>query len=256
MNNKLLEENLCLEEFVVDALFPGGMPGGIKEGFRILEAAGRDDLFKLLQKEFPAAVVEQRKQGQPVAEGVFDYITAAGIKYLACTEETHRLFRELTAGLKPGGIISTRVCGFSGYYGLVMLGAVIRRLSRGKNPAETLKIAEAVTREIPTTHPAFDSGQLNPREKTTLKELLEISAAVPHLDNLFTVSKLLDTIPRWGGRFTRWAFPRQYDPGSTFESGDPIISRRLNTLPEPGRSAVTELITAFPPEHYFLMRKA
>jgi len=253
---------------VTAAIYPAGVTGeigAIGGGFRVLEAGGRDDLFERLKKEFPEAEVMRQKEGQqaPAAEGVFDYINAVGIKYLPCGEETDRLFRELAALLKPGGVMSVHVCSFSGYYGAVMLGAIIRRLSRGQNPDVTLKIARAVIRELPETHPAFACENLKPRDETAVKELLDLSEAIDDVDKLYTVSKLMDAIPRWmgqgRGRFLRWVFPPLYDPTSRFESwfesnGRGML-RRLNALPEPRRSIAAELLTASPPGHYFLVRK-
>lgn len=258
----------CSRDFVTAALFSSATTGSIGAkggGFRVLEAGGRDDLFERLKREFPEAEVMRQKEGlqAPAAEGVFNYINAAGIKYLSCGEKTDRLFRELAVLLKPGGVMSAHVCSFSGYYGAVMLGDIIRRLSRGQNPVDTVKIARAVIRELPETHPAFSCESLKPRDETAVKELLDLSEAIDHVDKLYTVSKLMDAIPRWmgqgRGRFLRWVFPPLYDPTSPFESWfesiGPGMPRRLNALPEPRRSIAAELLTASPPGHYFLVQK-
>ncbi len=259
MDKHRIEEMTCLREFVTAAIFPAGMTSAIGERFRLMEAGGRDDLFELLKREFPEAEVVQQKQGKPVEKGIFDCIAAVGLRYLPCSEETDRLFRELVAGLKPCGVLSAHVCGFSGYYGSVMLGAIIRQLSRGKNPAAIVKIARAVIQELPETHPAFVCEILKSRDETAVKELLDLSTSIDHVDKLYTVSKLMDAIPRWGGRFLRWVFPPLYDPISRFESWlDSIeysMPRRLCALPEPRRSIAVELLTASPPVHYFLVQK-
>lgn len=263
MNKQQIEELTCLRDFVTDVVFPAGITGAKGGGFRVLEIGGRDDLFELLKKEFPEAEVVRQKEGRPADKGLFDYIAAAGIKYLPCGEETDRLFRELAALLKPGGVMAAHVCSFSGYYGAVMLGAIIRRLSRGQNPVDTAKIARAVIRELPETHPAFARENLKPRDETAVKELLDLSAAIDHVDKLYTVSKLMDAIPRWmgrgRGRFLRWVFPPLYDPisrfESWFESNGRGMLRRLDALPEPRRSIAAELLTASPPGHYFLVQK-
>lgn len=265
MNKKQIEEMTCSRDFVTAALFSSATTGSIGEigakggGFRVLEAGGRDDLFELLKKEFPKAGVMQRKEGEALEKGTFDYVAAVGLKYLPCGDGTDRLFRELIALLKPGGVLSAHVCGFSGYYGAVMLGDIIRRLSRGENPAAALKIARAVIRELPETHPAFSREIIKPRDETAVKELLALSEAIDHVDKLFTVSRLMEAIPRWGGRFLRWVFPPLYDPTSRFESwfksNEHGMLQVLNNLPEPRRSIAAELLTASPPGHYFLVQK-
>lgn len=207
----------------------------------ILEVSGRDDLLVLLEKEFPEAEVKQYQDGKIEENETFDYIVASGLKYLPDDVHTDKLFRELIARLKPGGVLSVRLCGFPGYYGLVMLGTVIRTLSKGKPAAETAGIAEAVMAELPASHPAFEFKQ------EALEELVELSAAIHHVDNLFTVSKVLAAVSRWGGHFIQWVSPQLYTPLGEME--------RLNTLPEPQRSIAAEWVNASPSEHYFLVGK-
>ena len=273
MKKKQIEEMACRKDFVTAAVFPSGMTGEIGEGFRILEAAGRNDLFELLKKEFPGANVgfetlsskkedpgaqccAKRVGRRPILEkGIFDYIAAVGLTYLPCDEGTDQLFRDLIACLKPGGVMSVHVCSFSGYYGAVMLGAVIRQLSRGKSQVDTIKIARAVIRELPETHPAFANEIFKPRDETAVKELLDLSAAIDHVDKLFTVSKLQESIPRWGGRFLQWVLPELYDLTQYFKSLEESIIRRLHGLPDQKRAAAAELLTASPSEHYFLIQK-
>jgi hypothetical protein len=201
----------------------------------ILEVSGRDDLFELLEKEFPEAEVTQDQ------DGAFDYIVASGLKYLPDDSHIDQRFRELIGRLRPGGVISVRLCGFCGYYGPVMAGAVIRMFSRGKPAAETAAIAQAVMAELPSSHPLFEfKGE-------ALEELPELSASIDHVDKLFTVSKLLAAVSRWGGEFLQWVSPRLYSPLPSVEP--------LNTLPEPRCSIAAELVNASPPEHYFLVGK-
>lgn len=248
----------CRRDFITGAVFPGGVTkaiGAIGGGFRVLEAGERDDLFVLLKNELPGAVVEQQRNGKVFEKESFDYIAAAGLTYLPHDEETDRLFREWLACLKPAGVMAAHVCGYSGYYGAVMLGAVIRRLGRGKNRAGIVKIAQAVLRELPETHPAFACEILKSTGETAIKELLELSEVFDHVDKLYTVSRLLEAIPRWGGCFLRWVLPALYDPTTGGESLEPAILRRLNSLPEPRRSVAAELLTASPPDHYFLIQK-
>jgi hypothetical protein len=271
MNKQQIEEMTCSRDFVAPVLFPAGAVGEIEamgaigavgtidSGFRVLEAAGRDDLFERLKKEFPEAEVLQQKEGQAEADGFFDYINAAGIKYPGCGEETDQLFKGLLSRLTPAGVMSAHVCGFSGYYGLVMLGAGIRRLSRGENQEETLKIARAIIDQLPQNHPAFSGEILKCRDEAALKELLELSSAIDDVDKLFTVSKLMEAIPQWGGRFMRWVFPSLYEPTerftSWFQPNEHRMLRAIENLSEPRRSIACELLTASPSGHYFLAQK-
>lgn len=258
MKKRQIEEMTCRKDFVAAALFPSGMIGEIGEGFRILEAAGRNDLFELLKKEFPGASVDsvaQQKKEKPWEKGIYDYIEAAGLTYLPCSEETDRLFRDWIDLLKPCGVMSVHVCSFSGYYGAVMLGAAIRRLSCGKNPADIVKIARAVITELPNTHPVFANEIFKSRDEIAVKELLDLSAVIDHVDKLYTVSKLQESIPRWGGRFIQWVLPELYDPIKWFKTLEPPILRHLNALPDQKRAVAAELLTASPTEHYFLIQK-
>jgi len=180
----------------------------------------------------------------------FDYIAAAGFKYIPYDRTGDSLFPQLLALLKPGGVIAAAVCGFSGYYGLVMLGSIVETLSRDKEIREGVRIAEAVLNELPSTHPVFETGnevflqRLKSRDETAFKDLMTLAGSIGHIDRLFSVSKLMESIPRWGGRFIRWVFPNAYDP--------PSHLGRLTDLPEPRRSITAELVAASPPEHYFL----
>lgn len=245
------EQLTCRKDFVETVI-----PGINQEGSRILEISGRVDLFSLLKKEFPEADVEQLDIEARLTENAgiksdeiepFDYITAAGLKYVRC--DSHRLFRQLLDLLKPGGVISAVCLGFSGYYGVAMLASVISKLTRGKDLKEIIPIAKAVIAQLPPTHPAFEQETFMERLKAcdeeAFKELLTLSE-----DKLYTVSRLLEFIPQWGGKFMGWAFPRLYDPSQ--EIDDPEIIQQLNDLPEPRRSVSAELVNASPPEHYFL----
>lgn len=239
MKNPNLETLTCLREFMLPVLSRRRPTLSIPK--RIGEVSGRKNLFVLLEKEFPEAEVTQYQDGKIGEKETFDYIVASGLKYLPDDSFTDKRFRELIARLKPGGVISVRLCGFSGYYGLVMLGTVIRTFSKGKPAVETAEIAEAVTAELPPSHPAFEF------KREALAELPELSASIDHVDKLFTVSKLLAAVSRWGGDFIQWVSPQLYSP--LREMG------RLNTLPEPRRSITAEWVNASPPEHYFLVGK-
>ena len=251
VNGQPPERLTCRRDFVKTVI-----PGIIREGSRILEISGREDLFSLLKKEFPDADVEQMDIEARLTENAvktsdeiesFDYIAAAGLKYIRC--DSYRLFRQLLDLLKPGGVISAVVPGFSGYYGVAMLASVIRKLTGDRDLKEIIPIARAVIAQLPPTHPAFEQERFMERlkdcDERAFKELLVISE-----DKLYTVSRLLESIPQWGGTFMGWAFPLLYNPSQ--EIDDPGIIQHLNDLPEPQRSAAAELVNASPPEHYFL----
>ncbi len=239
MNDRNLETLTCLREFMLPVL-SRRIPT-LSHPMRIWEVSGRHDLFVLLKKEFPEAEVRQCQDGKIGDNETFDYIVASGLKYLPDDGHTDQRFRELIGRLSPGGVISVRLCGFCGYYGPVMAGAVIRTFSKGKPAAETAEIAEAVMAELPSSHPAFEY------KPGALEELLELFASIDHVEKLFTVSKLLAAVSRWGGEFIQWVSPRLYSPLPVIEP--------LNTLPEPRRSITAELVNASPPEHYFLVGK-
>lgn len=246
------EQLLCRRHFITAEVFPSK---DCSKDFSILEVSGRSDLFTLLNEEFPHARVEQLQEqkidGQKGEK--FDYITAAGFKYIPFDSQNETLFPRLLAELKPGGVISAALCGFSGYYGLVMLGTVIKTLAQNKNIKEGLKIAEAVLNELPPSHPVFETGRecflerLKSHDETAFKDLMTLTGSIGHIDALYSVSKLMEAIPRWGGQFIRWVFPDTYVPPSTLT--------RLTGLPEPRRSITAELVTASPPVHYFLFGK-
>ncbi len=251
VNGQRPERLICRKDFVETVI-----PGINQEGSRILEISGRGDLFSLLKKEFPKADIKQIDIEARLTENTvkkfdeiepFDYIAAAGLKYIRC--DSHRLFRQLLDLLKPGGVISAVVLGFSGYYGLAMLASVIRKLTGGRNLKEIISIAQAVIAQLPPSHPAFEQETFMERlmacDEEAFKELLTLSE-----DKLYTVSRLLESIPQWGGKFIGWAFPLLYNPSQ--EIDDPEIIQHLNDLPEPRRSISAELVNASPPEHYFL----
>jgi len=113
VNGQPPERLTCRRDFVKTVI-----PGIIREGSRILEISGREDLFSLLKKEFPDADVEQMDIEARLTENAvktsdeiesFDYIAAAGLKYIRC--DSYRLFRQLLDLLKPGGVISAVVPG-------------------------------------------------------------------------------------------------------------------------------------------------
>ncbi|MCU0287594.1 MAG: hypothetical protein MUF15_14520 [Acidobacteria bacterium] len=260
MNKQQIEERTCREVFVKDVMKNAGMTekiGAIAGGFNILEVGGRDDLFELLKREFPGARVEQLKEGKLFEKKSFDYIAAAGLKYLPFGEETDLQFQEWLSYLKPHGLMSAHVCGYSGYYGAAMLGRIIYQLSPGKTAVQAgiIKIAQAVIRELPGNHPVFSSEIFKLPEEIAIKELLEFSSSIDHEDKLYTVSKLLDSVTRWNGCFLQWVCPSLYNPPEVCQSFATTIRRRLDSLPFIQRAISSELLTASPPGHYFIIKK-
>ena len=145
----------------------------------------------------------------------FDYIAVKGLKYIGC--DSFRLFPQLLNLLKPEGVISAVVLGFSGYYGLAMLGTIIQKPSWGRDLKEAISIAKVVIAQFPHTHPAFKQEtlmeSLKSRDEKAFNELLTISK-----DKIYTVSRLMESIPKWGGMFLGWVFPRIYDPSQQMET--------------------------------------
>lgn len=249
MNPLNADRSVCRKEFVI-AAFPSQKNW---DNFHILEAGGRDDLFSLLKQEFRGTEIVRNtlQEEENEEEKKFDYIVALGKKYIPCDTESENPYPRLLARLKPGGILAGAVCGFSGYYGLLMLGSVIETLSKNKALKESLEITEAVITQLPPNHPVLETGRedfvrrLKTGDETAFNDLMDLTRSIRHIDRLFTVSKLFDAFPRWGGRFYRWVFPENYAPSTLV---DPF-----RDLPEPRRAVVAECISASPPDHYFLL---
>lgn len=251
MNQLNADRFVCRKDFITGTLFPSiSRP----QDFQILEAGGRDDLFCLLKQEFHETGIEQNiRQEKETGENMkFDYIIAVGMKYIPCGNETENPFPHLLKRLKPGGVIAGAVCGFSGYYGLLMLGSIIEAITKNKTINQCLQITRNVIDQLPTNHPFFESSRedvvqlLKAGDESAFNELMLFTRSIKHIDRLFTVSKLFDAIPEWGGRFYRWVFPGNYSPANI--SGD-----IFRDLPEQRQAIVSECISAGPAEHYFLL---
>ncbi|MCP4156074.1 MAG: hypothetical protein GY757_50610 [bacterium] len=209
---------------------------------------GERRAFFLLRKNFPGAEVVRLDPGREIEDasvGVFDYIVVPDGR--AMCREPGILYGALTKRLKPHGILAGDVYGYCGHFGAALLSSIIGRLGganlRGSNGrVVNFDLIEAILGELPGNHPAFDNKEfiqgLKNRDERVLNELLDIST-----DNIYTVSKLMAEIPRWGGLFKGWVHPGLYEADFGF----------IKELPEPRRSIVSELVTASPPVHYFLM---
>ncbi len=250
MTRRELEELACLKYFV-EAVVP--VSPGRKENFRILEAAGREDLGRFLRQQHPEAEVVLFNENEEYGAGAFDYIMSAGAVYDRIGPA--ELFPRWCGMLKDGGVCTGWVPGHAGYYGLVMLAGVVETLAAGKDFAYKRKITRALLEELPANHPAFLREDfirlLKKGEERAYKELFLLRA-----EHVFTVSRLLESIPTWGGSFAGWMAPAAYDANAAGKIGDPGIMARLKELPESSRASVSELVTATPPEHFFLVKKS
>ncbi|MCP5046488.1 MAG: hypothetical protein GY940_04900, partial [bacterium] len=195
-----------------------------------------------LQEQFPGTFVRQLDTGTDLAaagEGdgeTFDYIMAAGLTF--SQYDVAQLFIKLLSLLKPGGVIAAAVYGYAGYYGLNMLGAIVKKFAAGMNLknspgnkdfAKVRRIVKAVIQQLPSNHPAFKRKEfiedLKSGDKKVLTQLLGLS------DNkIFTVSQLLECIETIDGRFMDWVIPKFYDPAQYIETGE--ITGKLTTLPD------------------------
>lgn len=261
LENVNIEYITLLKEFVHPILFPFDIPW---KDQRILYAGENEKMFRLLQDQFSDSQVQRvaieniisgRHQLEP---GSFIYIAAAGIKFSAVN--IGHIYKRLISLLKPGGIIAGGVYGYAGYYGLDMVSTIIKHFSadienspENKNIARIKKITEAVIDQLPENHPAYHRKtfmeRLSRGDHSALKELVNISS-----EKIFSVSRLLDCIEQWGGKFIDWVVPAFYNPVEYMEKKE--VVETLEKLKPPGIWQVSELVNASPPEHsFFLGRK-
>lgn len=258
LENLNIEFITGLRDFVQPVLFPFKTNW---EDQQILYVGENEETFHLLESQFQEAVVQGLdidaliSDHQQMTEA-FDYIVALGIKSAAVDVDICRLLNRLLSLLKPGAIIACGVYGYAGYYGLDMLGTIVKHFSAdiknidGKNFAKMKKIISAVIQQLPENHPVYHRKTFMERlgrgDKPTIKELLNISSG-----KIFTVSRLLECIKENGGRFIDWVVPKFYDPTQYVDKKE--VAAKLEKLKEPQRWQVAELVNASPPEHYFFL---
>jgi hypothetical protein len=256
LENLDMEYITALKDFVQPVLFP------FKTNWKdqqILYVGEKETIFHLLESQFPEAVVQKLDIDTVISHrqqksGTFDYIAAVGIKSAAV--DTCRLLNRLISLLKPGGVIAGGVYGYAGYYGLDMLGTIVKHFAadikniEGKNISKMKRIVSSVIDQLPKTHPAYHRKTFMERlgrgDKPTIKELVNISPG-----KIFTVSRLLECIEQNGGRFIDWVVPKFYDPAQYVDKKE--VTAKLEKLKEPQRWQVAELVNASPPEHYFFL---
>jgi len=253
-----MEYITALKDFVHPVLFP------FKTNWknqRILYVGENEAMFHFLESQFPEALVQKLASDTVISHQqqkvrTFDYIAAVGIKSAAVNVDMCRLLNRLISWLKPGGVIACGVYGYAGYYGLDMLGTIVKHFSadikdiEGKNFARIKKIVSSVIHQLPKNHPAYHRETFMERlgrgDKPTIIELLNISPG-----KIFTVSRLLECIEQNGGRFIDWVVPGFYDPARYVEKKE--IAEKLAKLEEPQCWQVAELVNASPPVHYFFL---
>jgi hypothetical protein len=228
---------------------------------RILYVGEKEPMFHLLESQFPDAVVQRLDIDTVISDRqqkseAFDYIAAAGIKSAAVDVDICQLLSRLISLLKPGGVIAGGVYGYAGYYGLDMLGTIVKHFSvdikniDGKNFARMKRIISTVIDQLPENHPAYHRKTfmecLGSGDKHAIKELVNISPG-----KIFTVSRLLECIEQNGGRFIDWVLPKFYDPVQFVDKKE--VAEKLEKLKEPQRWQIAELVNASPPEHYFFL---
>ncbi len=258
LENLHIEYITGLKDFIQPVLFP------FKTNWknqRILYVGEKEAMFHLLESQFPGAVVQRLDFDTIITHrqqesGTFDYIAAAGIKSADGNADICRLLKRLISLLKPGGVIAGGVYGYAGYYGLDMLGTIVKHFSAGikdiagKNFTRMKRIIGSVIDQLPKNHPAYHRKtfmeRLDRGDKSTITELVNISPG-----KIFTVSRLLECIEQNGGRFIDWVVPGFYHPARYVEKKE--VVEKLEKLKEPQRWQVAELVNASPPEHYFFL---
>ena len=258
LENLNIEHITGLKDFVQPVLFPFKTNW---EDRRILYVGENEETLHLLESQFPGAVVQQLDIDALISDHqqqseAFDYVVASGIKSAAVDVDICRLLNRLISLLKPGGVIAGGVYGYAGYYGLEMLGTIVKHFASdiknidGKNFTKMEKIIGSVIHQLPKNHPAYHRKTFMERlgrgDKPTIKELVNISPG-----KIFTVSGLLECIEQNGGRFIDWVVPNFYDPARYVDKKE--AAAKLENLKEPRRWQVAELVNASPPEHYFFL---
>jgi hypothetical protein len=256
--NLIVEHVVALKDVVNSVLFLSQTTWKDKH---ILNIGEGEKIMSVLEEQFPEAVVQQGDIDAVLADGFsaepWDYIVAVGLK--SVNSDFHQWMTRLLSFLKPGGAIAAAVYGYTGYYGLEMLSTIIKNFSADiddifhqKNFARVMKVAKAVVAQLPANHPARKHKtfmeRLEKGERNAFRQLIYIST-----DKIYTVSRLLEAINICGGRLVDWVFPELYCPARYVQ--DTSIAEKLKALPEPQCWQVAELVGAWPPEHYFFVRK-
>jgi hypothetical protein len=222
------------------------------------------DDFQILGREFPGTQI-RRVELETLLEGdvdslpgTYDYIHLAQEECRAAADRVFQRLPQVLSLLNDGGIVFASVYGYTGYYGLSMLATIVRKytadldLAEKKNLSKVSGAAGIIVSRLPGNHPARRSKEflelVERGDKQALARLLSISSAT-----VFTVSRLLETVFRSGGRFLGWLSPPLYEPVRFIE--DAASSAVLDELPEPRSWEAAEMINAAPPEHSFFIAR-
>jgi hypothetical protein len=256
MTDLKLEHIAALRDYVNPQLFPYGKKW---DNEPIMCVDGDDEMIAQLEKQFPETRIKTEKASRLLEEPhhmeaaeSHSYIVAMGIKDSA--DAGPKLLEKLIKRLAPGGVMAAAVHGYAGYYGLEMLRKIIRNYSKAveNDGKATAKIVKAVLANLPDNHPARRQDEFIKRlergENTAIDTLQNINE-----NNSFTVTQLLEKIRKSGGRMVDWIFPAAYEPARYMT--DIPTRETLETLPEPQRWEVAELVNAQPSEHYVFIGK-
>lgn len=207
-------------------------------------------------------------------EGKYDYIVLNPDRNDSLDENgLKRCLAVLMPLLKPWGIIAGRVFGYSGYHGLNMLRSIVKRfeavepcevckphscneksdkVNRDNKNENTANLIRKIIDAIPGNHPAYSRKKFieklwdgNPVETGIFLSL--------ESRKIFTLSQLILIIETGGGKFIEPTFPGLYNPLEIIS--DTVITDRIISLPTPHRWKTAELVNAWPPEHYFFIKK-
>ncbi|MCP4217738.1 MAG: hypothetical protein GY765_24065 [bacterium] len=244
----------CQREFLLP-LLSARMGDAVYEPLRILVVGGKSPVLHL-QEAFPEAIIthctpeagfNSLPEGPPEAPG-YDYIWACDPATLS--GDTGGRLTGLVQLLKPHGLAACAVYGYCGYYGLLMLAAILGKLTAGRDTKAALKISAAVIDDLPPEHPALEQREfiqrLKAHDQTALGELLRLGPG-----DIFTVSTLLEAVTQWSGVFEGWVTPGLYEAVRQFNKNQWF--RHIESMAFTKQAAVSELLTAAPHMHYFLM---
>jgi len=249
-----------LKDFIQPLLFP--YRGDWKEA-RFLYVGEENREYEALQEQFPESAVVRKVAGQILAPAEehtadgYEYIHAAGIGKTGV--DIPSILTTLVSLLKPGGAAACGVNGYAGYYGLSMLGTIIKHmaadmedLENPKNFAKLKRLTQTVIQRLPSNHPAFHRrGFMERLQKGEQTAIRELTAFTPQ--NIFTVKQLMQRLQKMGGSFMGWVIPSLYNPTRYVEKEN--TKDQLNAFHEPESWEIAEMVNGTPPEHYFFMGK-